>query len=65
MALAEMLLLSIGERKPWKDEQGKCQEESAAALRGDVARRPSHHLGNNNVDGYPGSRVRADHIHAQ
>jgi hypothetical protein len=45
---ARVLLLSIGEGEPREEDQSKCQE--VRALRSDMARRPSQHLGDNNVD---------------
>jgi hypothetical protein len=45
---ALVLLLSIGEREPREEDQGKCQE--VLALGSDMARRPSQHFGANNVD---------------
>jgi hypothetical protein len=43
-----VLLLSTGEGKPREQDQGKCQQ--VLALGGDMARRPSQHLGANNVE---------------
>lgn len=45
---ALVLLLSIGEGEPREEDQSKCQE--VLALGSDMARRPSQHLGDNNVD---------------
>lgn len=45
---ALVLLLSIGEGEPREEDQCKCQK--VLALGSDMARRPSQHLGDNNVD---------------
>jgi hypothetical protein len=45
---ARVLLLSIGEGEPREEDQSKCQE--VLALGSDMARRPSQHFGDNNVD---------------
>jgi hypothetical protein len=45
--LALVLLLSIGDGEPREQDQSKCQQ--VLALGSDMARRPSQHLGANNV----------------